>query len=89
MTIRQRNILYILGGTLVLLLVPLVAMQFTDEINWGWEDFATAGILLLGAGLTYEFTVRQLRDVTLRYTVAVLVALVFVLIWVQLAVGIF
>jgi hypothetical protein len=29
------------GGTLLLL--PLVAMQFTREVNWGLEDFLAAG----------------------------------------------
>ena len=39
------------GVVLVLLLVPLVAMQFTREVRWGLADFIVAGALLFGAGL--------------------------------------
>ena len=33
------------------ILLPLVAMQITDEVNWGLFDFVSAGVLLGGAGL--------------------------------------
>jgi hypothetical protein len=38
-------------ATAFMLLVPLVAMQFTDEVDWGVADFAVAGALLGGTGL--------------------------------------
>jgi hypothetical protein len=38
-------------ATACILLVPLVAMQFTDEVDWGVFDFVFAGALLGGAGL--------------------------------------
>jgi hypothetical protein len=34
-----------------ILLLPLVAMQITDEVDWGLADFAFAGALLGGTGL--------------------------------------
>ena len=37
-----------------ILLLPVLAMQFTDEVVWDLTDFAVAGALLLGAGFTYE-----------------------------------
>lgn len=46
-------------ATALLLLVPLLAMLFTDRIAWGPGDFAMAGILLFGAGLAYEFAKRK------------------------------
>ncbi len=33
-------------GTAVLLLVPAVAMQFTEEVAWGLGDFVAAAVLL-------------------------------------------
>jgi hypothetical protein len=38
-------------ATAFILLLPLGAMQFTDEVNWGVFDFVAAGILLGGSGL--------------------------------------
>jgi hypothetical protein len=38
-------------ATALILLLPLVAMQFTDEVDWGVADFAAAGVLLGGTGL--------------------------------------
>jgi hypothetical protein len=38
-------------ATAFVLLLPLVAMQFTDEVNWGVADFVIAGVLLGGTGL--------------------------------------
>ena len=45
--------------TTVILLLPLVAMQFTDEVNWGVFDFVFAGALLGGTGLLLELAVEE------------------------------
>lgn len=34
-------------------LLPLVAMQFTDEVDWSASDFAVFGTMLLVAGSTF------------------------------------
>src|SRR5918998_3991693 len=54
--------------TACVLLVPLVAMQFTDEVDWGVADFVLAGLLLGGTGLLLELAVR--RPGKLAYRVA-------------------
>ena len=51
----NKNQLFVLGGTCLLLLIPLIGMQFTSEINWSISDFIAMGILLLGLGFTCEF----------------------------------
>ena len=71
-----------------LLLLPLVAMQFTDQVVWDATDFAIFGALLLGAGLTCELAVRKTSNSAYRYAVGVAVAAAFVLVWVNGAVGI-
>jgi hypothetical protein len=38
-------------ATALILLLPLVAMQITDEVDWGLADFAFAGAILAGTGL--------------------------------------
>jgi hypothetical protein len=46
-------------ATALILLVPLVAMQITDEVAWSLADFVIAGVLLGGAGLLLEMTARK------------------------------
>jgi hypothetical protein len=72
----------------LLLLLPLVAMQFTDEVNWDVTDFAFAGALLVGTGITYELAVRKTGDTAYRAAIGVALAAAFILVWVNGAVGI-
>jgi len=82
-----RNVLRIAVATAFILLLPLVAMQFTDEVNWSSADFLVAGILLFGAGLTYELLARKSGVVAYRLAVALAVATALLLVWTNLAVG--
>jgi hypothetical protein len=52
--------------TTVILLLPLVAMQFTDEVDWGVADFVLAGALLGGTGVLLELAVRKPRNLAYR-----------------------
>ena len=76
------------GAGAALLLVPLVSMQVTDEVDWGIEDFAVAFALVLGVGVTYELTVRMTRSTAYRAGVGIALAAAFLLVWINLAVGI-
>ena len=73
----------------ILLLIPLIAMQFTDEVNWTLFDSVVAGALLLGTGLMCELVIRKVDKI--KYRIVICVALLFglLLIWAELAVGIF
>jgi hypothetical protein len=73
--------------TAVILLVPLVAMQITREVNWSPGDFIIMGALLFASGLAYELIVRRARKRAQRAIAALAVSAVFVVIWLQLAVG--
>ncbi len=89
--IRKQNkrIATIAATVSALLLVPLVAMNFTDEVNWKVLDFLVAGILLGGTGLTLEFILRKVKTKGIRITLVVVLFLVLFMIWAELAVGIF
>lgn len=82
-----------LNGILIaiplLLLIPLIAMQFTEEVKWGLLDFIVMGILLTGVGLGFEFIMRKVKTTKLRIAISIALFLVFFLIWAELAVGIF
>jgi hypothetical protein len=52
--------------TLLVLLVPLVAMQVTDGVAWTVADFVLAGVLLAGTGVLYELVLRRPRSLVYR-----------------------
>ena len=75
--------------TLLLLLLPLVAMQFTPEVNWGWGDFLAAGALLFSAGLAHALWARAAPTRRQRVLAGVVVLAVLATVWAELAVGLF
>lgn len=72
----------------LLLLLPLFAMQATDQVVWDVTDFAIFGALLVGVGVTYELAARRTGKTAYRWAVGVALAAVFLLFWVNGAVGI-
>src|SRR3546814_17677897 len=42
-----------------ILVLPFLAMQWTDEVTWTAADFAVAGILLVGAHILSELSARR------------------------------
>jgi len=71
----------------LLLLVPLVAMQFTGEVRWNLADFVVAGALLFGAGATYQLLAARTDNLAYRAAVGVAVGATLMLVWANLAVG--
>lgn len=79
----------ILVIVLILLLIPFVAMQFTNEVNWSLFDFIVAGILLLGIGLAIELVLQKVKSRKNRIIISGIIMILLLLLWVELAVGIF
>lgn len=71
----------------LILLTPLVAMQFTREVNWTLGDFLFAGMMIGLAGIAYELTVRVSGNRNYRAGVAVALCASFLTVWVNGAVG--
>jgi dipeptide/tripeptide permease len=82
----QKNILIVVA---ILLSIPLIAMQFTDEVSWTILDFVVMGILLLSIGFICELTIRKVSKIKHRIAICITILVVFLLIWAELAVGIF
>lgn len=89
MLIQNKSLIGLVLTVALLLSVPLIAMQFTDEVKWSPFDFIVAGILLLGTGLTCEFVIRKVSSMNHRIAICGAILVVFVLIWIEMAVGIF
>ncbi len=71
----------------LILMVPLVAMQFTDEVAWDETDFIVAGVLLFGTGLAYELVARKGGTIAYRAAVGLALVAALILVWMNLAVG--
>jgi hypothetical protein len=85
---RQNRIFgWIALATGAVLLVPLVAMQFTEEVDWRANDFVVAGMLLFGAGSLFVLAMRMPPRYRIISAAAVMVA--FLYLYVELAVGLF
>lgn len=88
MFMQNRNITRIALATAFLLLVPLVAMQFTKEVTWSLADFVVAGVLLFGTGLTFDLVTRRAGTIVYRFAVGTALITALALVWINLAVGI-
>ena len=72
----------------LILLVPLIVMQFTEEVNWDLFDFVLMGVVLFSVGLVYELIARRSEKTVYRVAFSVGLAGAFLLFWVNGAVGI-
>lgn len=85
-TTRYFRLLLAAGG---LLCVPLVAGQFTPEVDWSPADFAVMGFLLFVLVTVIEWIWRRTERRSFRYAGFAAAGVLFLLIWAELAVGIF
>lgn len=85
---RNNAFAWIALATCFILLVPLVAMQLTDAVNWNIMDFVVMGSLLFGAGSIFILVARKTSR---KYWPAIgaVVAAALLYVWAELAVGIF
>ncbi|MBB3167187.1 hypothetical protein [Simiduia aestuariiviva] len=86
--ISRHALLGLVLSTAALLSVPLIAMQFTEEVDWQGLDFLVMGGLLLGLG---SLLLLVLNNVAKHYRVQVIAAfaIIFLVLWAELAVGVF
>jgi hypothetical protein len=75
-------------GVAAILLVPAVAMRFSDEVAWTPSDFAVAGALLFGAGLALRLLAHGARAGAYRLAAALAVGGTLLLVWLVGAVGV-
>jgi|AntRauTorckE6833_2_1112554.scaffolds.fasta_scaffold01094_15 hypothetical protein len=86
---KQKNILRLAFATLTLLLIPLLAMPFTQDVDWDVFDFLLMGSLLFGTGLLWEFIRSRLQTTTQKVCASGALLILFLYVWAELGVGIF
>ena len=85
---QNRVFIWIAFATGAILLVPIVAMQFTSEVNWGGADFIVMGCLLFGLASLGVLAARRATRKN-RILVGGIFLAVFLYLWAELAVGVF
>ncbi len=85
----KKKFIIILSVIASILLIPSIAMQFTDEVSWTLSDFIIAGVLLLGTSFLLELILRKINKKQNRMILVVVTIALLLLIWMELAVGIF
>jgi len=84
---RTRIVLWSAIGAI--LLMPLIAMQFTPEVNWTPGDFAVMAVLLGLPALAWDGLCGRLGKGAIRWSVAGAMLAAVLLVWAEGAVGIF
>jgi hypothetical protein len=88
-TTFRKNIVRVAFVTAGLLLIPLFAMRFTDQVKWGSGDFVIAATLLFGAGVVYVLAADRVHGYGWKLVVGGAVLVGLGLVWAELAVGLF
>jgi len=86
---QNKRLFFILLDGASLLLIPLMAMPFTEDAHWTMFDFVAVGIMLFGVGMTLEFILRMVKTTAWRIVACLVLFFFLFLVWAGLAVDIF
>lgn len=86
---KNRRLIAILFSVPILLAIPFVSMQFTDEVSWSTADFLIVGVLFLVTGLLCELVLRRAKSKSNRIIICGIILFALFLVWAELAVGLF
>ncbi len=73
----------------ILLLIPLITMQLTDEVNWSFFDFIVMATMLTITGLLIGIVLKKIKYYKYRKVFIIFIIMMFLLIWAELGVGLF
>lgn len=85
----KSRIIKLVIAWLIILFIPLIASLSSSEINWKFIDFVLMGILLFIAFGLFEFARIKLKSKVKKNLAWLLIFMLFVCVWVELAVGFF
>ena len=89
MTTQRQTSTLIYSAAAVLLAVPLIAMQFTTDVNWTISDFVIAAALLFTTAFSVDFVLKRVKTFKSRLLLIFGILAFLILIWAEMAVGIF
>lgn len=89
MTTQKQTSVFIYSAVAVILSIPLIAMQFTTEVKWTASDFLIMGALLFTTAFAVDLVLKKVKTFKSRLILVFGILALLILIWVEMAVGIF
>ncbi|MEQ8909841.1 MAG: hypothetical protein RIC95_11645 [Vicingaceae bacterium] len=89
MKLLSKRYLAFLLSIPILLTIPFTAMLISSEVNWSFFDFVLMGFILLILSTVIELSLRLFKKSSTRLIIIALILCSFLLIWAELAVGVF
>ena len=83
----KKSLIRVLGIPVLILMIPFIAMQFTDKVNWGSEDFIVIAVLLVAVTASIELVMKKAGKY--RFGAIAVIVLGALWLWAELAVGLF
>lgn len=85
----KKHTIFIFSSVVIILLVPIIGMQFSEEVSWSSSDFIFMAVLLSITALLCEAVFRLTKHLVKRCLLCGIILLFAFLIWVEMAVGLF
>ena len=82
--VSKKSVFIILLCTFLILLIPLAAMNFTDEVDWSVGDFVLASFLLSFFGYLYKVLTNASKNTVQNIIIGFLIFGLFIFVWVNL-----
>lgn len=86
---KDKSNLLILLTVALILTIPLAGTVFSDNVDWKIGDFILAAFILLGVGFVCKFIIKKVKKVYQRILICGGIIVLALLLWAEIAVGIF
>ncbi|NNC69250.1 MAG: hypothetical protein HKN90_00310 [Flavobacteriaceae bacterium] len=87
-SLKNKRPYVILTIVAVLLIIPLILTNISDQVNWSLFDFILMAALLGFIGVSVELILRYTKNTIHRVILFLAVLIFFLLLWAELAVGV-
>lgn len=86
---KRKQFIYLMLGVVGLLCLPFFGGLISPEVNWDSFDYLVMGFLLTITGLAAILVYNRFKNSKLKFIYLAAISVVFLLIYIELAVGIF
>ncbi|MBW7676929.1 hypothetical protein [Chryseobacterium chendengshani] len=89
MITQKQKTAFIYAIPAALLCIPILGNIFSSEFDWTASDFIIAAVLLFGTAFIIDMVQRVVKNKTYKILICAIIAVLLVLTWVEMAVGLF